>query len=89
LDFNKTSEDNIRKYSVNLPLYIWNKLNQVCSRNTRYGGHKSTYIRELIEDDLQRREHMIYQDPARKYSGVQSKIAEYPFFNTWFQKHKK
>ena len=83
--YNQTSECSIVKYSINFPKVVWERLNSICGRNTCYGGHKATYIRELVEKDLEFRDRQ-YQDPSRKYPGVNERKESNSFIGNFFKK---
>jgi len=47
--YNQISDDSIIKYTLNIPRDTYAKLCRKTGRGTRYGGRKSTFIRELLE----------------------------------------
>ena len=88
MSYNMTSEDFVHKYTVNIPLYIWRNIKVKTAKGTsRYNGHVSPYINEILEADIRKwleaanSEFMTQSpcpDPARKYHGFQFKLGN-PF----------
>ena len=47
-------EDTIIKYTLNIPIQLYGQIAQVTQKRTKYGGRKSTFIREAIDEKLAR-----------------------------------
>ena len=51
-EVNEIYDDGIIKYTLNIPKDLYLKISKHTGRTTKYGGRKSTYIREVLEQAL-------------------------------------
>ena len=51
---NEIYEDTIIKYTLNIPMQQYAKISKATTKRSKYGGRKSTFIREAIDEKLKR-----------------------------------
>lgn len=77
--------DRIHKWSLNVPVQIWEKMSRKTSLGTKWGGRKSVYVLSLIEQDLDKVGRRC-DDPPRKYEGAISGRKRNSFVWRWLKK---
>lgn len=51
-DYNVTSEDKMSKFSMNLPFWMRDKVQEITNHNSIYGGREGTFVRIAIAEKL-------------------------------------
>jgi len=84
---NETSEDQIHKYTINIPKSLWQRVKIKTGWGSKYNNRVSPYILHLIESDCNLGLHPQARcpDPPKKYHGFQFGLKN-PFYLRSFLK---
>jgi len=97
---NEIYDDTIIKYTLNIPKEWMAKISHKTRKGTKYNGHKSTYLREIIERDLvqekpiskrklrylEKKDQAEVYEPPRRFEGFLGGLLRNSFCFSWFRK---
>jgi len=81
-EFNKTYDDTVMKYAINIPHELYRKIADVTKKGTIYNGNKAVWIREVLEMQF-----VEASDPPRKYSGFKAGLLKNTWVKNWFDRN--
>ena len=96
-DINEIYDDTVVKYTLNIPKELYYKVAILTAKGTKYGGRKSVFLRELIENavtDERLPTPKEYKElsagrayePPKRYSGFIGGLLRNSYRWIWFRK---